>query len=59
MAKTFSWRQEPELMARLRNAQNDPANENQDIMTIVGFFESREELERHVRRYELKALVEA
>ncbi len=46
-------------MERLRNVQNDPANENQDIMTIVGFFESREELERHVRRYELKALVEA
>jgi hypothetical protein len=59
MAKTWSWRQEPELMERLRNVQNDPANEHQDILTIVGFFESREELERHVVRYELKALVEA
>ncbi len=46
-------------MARLRRVQNDPANVDLDIMTIVGFFQSREELERHVARYELKALVEA
>lgn len=44
----WSWKKEPELMARLTNAQNQPANANQDIMTIVGFFSSREELERHV-----------
>ena len=44
----WSWRNEPDLMARLRDAQNSPRHEHQDIMTIVGFFESREELERHV-----------
>lgn len=42
-------------MARLRSAQNEPANVNQDIMTIVGFFTSVEELERHVVRAEERA----
>ena len=43
-------------MARLRDAQNHPANVHQDIMTIVGFFTSREELARHVERAEERAV---
>ena len=51
----FSWKQEPELMTRLGSAQNHPANANIDIMTFAGMCESREELLRHVERYEAKA----
>jgi exoribonuclease II len=49
MAK-FSWRDATDLMARLEKAQNRYACV--DIMTFAGFCESREELERHVARYE-------
>jgi hypothetical protein len=47
----WSWKAEPELMARLIAAQNK--NDHQDILTIVGFFESREQLEAHVVRNEV------
>ena len=49
---TFSWKNEPELMARLTTAQNHPANVNQDIMTYAGWCGSCEALEAHVIRYE-------
>ncbi len=48
MANTFSWRQAPELMARLLATQNSPAHEHRDVMTFAGFCDSREQLERHV-----------
>ena len=51
----FSWRNEPELMARLRAAQNTPAHEHRDIMTFAGLCESREELLRHVESAERQA----
>jgi shikimate kinase len=51
---TFNWIDEPELMARLSKAQNRPANQNIDIMTIVGCFNSREQLVRHVENFEAK-----
>lgn len=47
----FSWRQAPELMARLERAQN-ALKAPIDIMTFAGFCDSREELERHVVHYE-------
>jgi hypothetical protein len=39
-------------MARLTNVQNTDRQMHQDIMTIVGFFTSRQQLEAHVVRYE-------
>lgn len=42
----FTWKDAPDLMARLSAAQN--CIDTQDIMTFAGFFSSREELERHV-----------
>jgi hypothetical protein len=51
-AARFSWKQAPDLMARLTAAQNHPANVAQDIMTFAGFCASRAELEAHVVRYE-------
>jgi hypothetical protein len=55
--KKWSWRDEPELMARLTRAQNHPANcDTQDIMTFAGFCDSKAELEAHVVRYEEKCL---
>jgi hypothetical protein len=49
------WKQNPDLMARLTAAQNHPANVRADILSFAGFCETREELERHVERYEAKA----
>lgn len=49
------WKQNPELMARLAKAQNHEANINQDIMTFCAFFETREQLVRHVECYEKRA----
>ncbi len=49
------WKQNPDLMARLTSAQNHEANINQDIMTFVAFFNTREELLRHVEHYEDRA----
>lgn len=51
---TFSWKQAPDLMARLAAAQNLPRNANTDIMTFAGMCDSREELETHVRYYEAR-----
>lgn len=49
------WRDNPDLMARLIEAQNHPANEHIDIMTFAALCTSREELERHVAYYEQRA----
>ena len=49
------WKNNPELMARLTTAQNHEANINQDIMTFCAFFDTVEELERHVKHYEERA----
>lgn len=48
------WKQHPDLMERLAEAQNHPACINIDIMTWAAFCDSREELERHVIRQETK-----
>lgn len=48
----WSWRDAPELMARLQRAQNAPKHAFIDIMTIVGFMRSEAELVAHVERYE-------
>lgn len=50
-----TWKQNPDLMARLVEAQNHPKNCNIDILTFAGMCDSREELERHVVRYEKAA----
>lgn len=49
----FSWKDEPALMARLIKAQNH-LKVPIDIMTCVGFFDSREQLAAHVERYEAR-----
>ena len=46
-----AWRQNPDLMDRLTQAQN-ALRAPIDIMTFAGMCDSREELERHVVRYE-------
>ena len=46
-----AWRQNPDLMDRLTQAQN-AMRAPIDIMTFAGMCDSREELERHVVRYE-------
>lgn len=51
----WSWKNHPDLMARLTTAQNHPKNIRQDIMTCVGFFDSEAELIRHVEFYEGRA----
>ena len=47
----FTWKDAPELMDRLIAAQNGLKTPI-DIVTFAGFCDSREELERHVERYE-------
>ena len=47
----WNWTQAPDLMDRLTAAQN-ALKAPVDIMTFTAFCESREELERHVVRYE-------
>jgi hypothetical protein len=49
--KTWTWKQSPELMARLAKAQN-AIKAPIDIMTFAGFCESEAELARHVEYYE-------
>ncbi|MBN8918635.1 MAG: hypothetical protein J0I31_23865 [Rhizobiales bacterium] len=49
------WRQCSDLMVRLTSAQNHPANTSIDIMTFAGMCDTREDLERHVERYERAA----
>jgi len=46
-----TWRQNPDLMARLTAAQN-ALERPIDIMTFAGMCSTREELERHVVHYE-------
>lgn len=43
-----AWKQHPDLMRRLVQAQNHPANIGRDVVTFAGLCDSREELERHV-----------
>ena len=52
---SFSWRDAPDLMARLTTAQNHAAFSNQDILTFAGFMDSRADLERHVIKCEARA----
>lgn len=47
----FSWTQAPDLIARLTTAQNVLLTPI-DIMTFAHWCSSRDELERHVLRYE-------
>jgi hypothetical protein len=55
MTKQFSWKDAPDLMDALARAQNHPANIGQDIMTFAGMCDSRDELELHLCRYEIRA----
>jgi hypothetical protein len=52
---SFSWKDAPDLMARLNAAQNSPKNWNADITTFAGMCDSRQQLENHVAYYEAKA----
>lgn len=52
----WTWKQSPELMARLSKAQNAPANSHVDVMTFAGMCESEAELARHVEYYESRAV---
>jgi hypothetical protein len=45
-----------EQVKRLSKAQNHPANVTQDIMTFTAFFTTNEELERHIKYYEDRAV---
>mgnify|MGYP007071568849 CR=1 FL=1 len=54
----FTWRDADDLMIRLGNAQN-AIKAPIDIMTFAAFCNSREELERHVVRYEQQAAKDA
>ena len=51
---SFTFLSAPDLMERLIAAQNAMAcrGEQIDIVSFAGFCDSREELERHVARYE-------
>ncbi len=48
----WSWKDSPELMARLIAAQNSGKHENQDIVTFAGWCGSEAELRSHVERNE-------
>jgi len=48
----WSWKDSPELMARLRDVQNDGRHEHTDIMTFAGWCGSEAELRAHVERNE-------
>ncbi len=41
-----------EQVARLSKAQNNPYNVCADIMTITAFFETEEQLEKHIKHHE-------
>ena len=47
-----TWRDNPDLMARLTRAQNHPANVDRDVMTFAGFCTDRAELLAHVETCE-------
>ena len=42
------WKECPDLLDRLTEAQNSEAFEHQDVMTWAGMCDTRDELERHV-----------
>ena len=46
-----------EQCQRLIKAQNSQANNTQDIMTFTSFFETQEQLEAHIQRYERRAAI--
>ncbi len=48
----WSWKDSPELMARLIAIQNDGNHEHQDIVTYAGWCGSEAELIRHIERNE-------
>lgn len=50
----WSWKNEDELMAELQEIQNTEKYWNRDITTIVGMFDSRERLEKHIAYYRQK-----
>lgn len=50
----FTWKQAPDLMDRLTEAQNSPCFEHQDVMTFAGMCDSRAELLRHVENCETR-----
>lgn len=58
MPARFSWRDAPDLMARLATAQN-ALKAPIDIVTFAGFCDSRAELEAHVTRYEAQVAEQA
>ena len=51
----FTWKQAPDLMARLTVAQNS-IKAPIDIITFAAFCKSRDELQRHVEHYEARAI---
>jgi len=57
LSNKFSWRNEPELMARLIAAQNALITPI-DIVTFAGYCDSRAALEAHVVRYEARVIEE-
>lgn len=54
----WTWKQSPELMARLTAAQNALTTPI-DIMTYAGFCGSEEALRKHVERYETQVREQA
>ena len=46
------WKDCPDLMLRLTDAQNHPAFEHQDVLTFAAFCDTRDELTRHVENCE-------
>ena len=42
------WQQHPDFMAWLRDIQNHPAFETQDIMSYAGMCATFDELQRHI-----------
>ncbi len=51
-ATKWTWKDSPELMARLQAAQNNGKHEYTDIMTFAGWCGSEAELRAHVERNE-------
>lgn len=51
----FSFKDAPDLMVDLVQAQNHPANINQDIMSFAAMASSRDELEAHIFHYAIRA----
>ena len=53
----WTWKQSPELMARLATAQN-ALEAPIDITTFAGFCDSEDELRRHVEHYESRVVAQ-